>query len=44
MAMIKESDFIRHGSVKRVFGLAKQDQLNLWKSILEGIFFLIYLG
>ena len=36
MAMIKESDFIRHGSVKRVFGLTKQDQQSLWNSILEG--------
>ncbi|KAJ2598723.1 autophagy protein 5 [Coemansia sp. RSA 1804] len=33
MAMIKEADFIRNGSTKRVMGLAKSDQMQL----LDGI-------
>ena len=37
MSTIKESDYLRHGSVKRVFGLPKQDQLDLWDGLVQGV-------
>jgi hypothetical protein len=33
MASLKESDFIRNGSVKKVMGLSKRDQEMLWESL-----------
>jgi autophagy-related protein 5 len=38
MGLIKESDFLRHGSVKRVMKLSKQDQTQLWTSLCSGDF------
>ena len=35
MAQLKEADFLRWGSTKRVTGLRKQDQDGLWESIRE---------
>ncbi|KAI8056794.1 autophagy-related protein 5 [Syncephalis plumigaleata] len=36
MALIKESDFLRHGSSKKVMRLPKQEQTALWESIADG--------
>ncbi|KAJ3402009.1 autophagy protein 5 [Chytridiales sp. JEL 0842] len=36
MSTLKESDFVRHGSVKRVMGLSKKDQEGLWESLKAG--------
>ncbi|KAI8074894.1 autophagy protein Apg5-domain-containing protein [Gongronella butleri] len=33
MAMIKEADFLRHGSTKKVMNLSKQDQTQLWQAL-----------
>ncbi|KAI8881303.1 putative autophagy protein, partial [Backusella circina FSU 941] len=33
MSMIKEADFLRHGSAKKVMNLSKRDQSQLWQSI-----------
>ncbi|KAJ3154486.1 autophagy protein 5 [Geranomyces michiganensis] len=33
MSMIKEADFMRSGSIKKVMGLSKQDQTQLWASL-----------
>jgi autophagy-related protein 5 len=35
MSQLKEADFLRWGSTKRVTGLRKQDQDGLWESIRE---------
>ena len=39
MAQLKEADFLRWGSTKRVTGLRKQDQDGLWESIRERTFY-----
>ncbi|ORX55083.1 apg5l protein [Hesseltinella vesiculosa] len=33
MAMLKEADFLRHGSTKKVMNLSKQDQSQLWLAL-----------
>ena len=33
MNTLKESDYLRYGSAKKVMGLSKKDQLSLWSSI-----------
>ena len=33
MATIKQADFIRHGSIKNIMGLTKQDQSTLWDAV-----------
>ncbi|CAO3592521.1 unnamed protein product [Absidia cylindrospora] len=33
MSMIKEADFLRHGSTKKVMNLSKQDQSQLWHAL-----------
>ncbi|KAM3586919.1 autophagy protein 5 [Umbelopsis sp. WA50703] len=33
MSMIKEADFLRHGSTKKVMNLSKSDQTQLWDSL-----------
>ncbi|KAI8343407.1 autophagy protein 5 [Chlamydoabsidia padenii] len=33
MSMIKEADFLRHGSTKKVMNLSKQDQSQLWQAL-----------
>ncbi|KAI7862139.1 autophagy protein Apg5-domain-containing protein [Spinellus fusiger] len=38
MSMIKEADFLRHGTTKRVMNLSKQDQTQLWQSRIAGTF------
>ncbi|KAI8097237.1 autophagy protein Apg5-domain-containing protein [Halteromyces radiatus] len=35
MSMIKEADFLRHGSTKRVMNLSKQDQSQLWQALFS---------
>ncbi|KAI9138807.1 autophagy protein Apg5-domain-containing protein [Paraphysoderma sedebokerense] len=32
MSMLKEADYMRHGSTKTIMGLSKSDQLQLWES------------
>ncbi|KAJ1653592.1 autophagy protein 5 [Dispira simplex] len=34
MAQYKESEFLRHGSIARVMNLAKNDQVQLWESLI----------
>ncbi|KAH6563639.1 hypothetical protein BASA50_010338 [Batrachochytrium salamandrivorans] len=36
MAMIKEADYMRNGSIVRVMALTTQDQTQLWESIVTG--------
>ncbi|KAI9262262.1 putative autophagy protein [Phascolomyces articulosus] len=33
MAMVKQADFLRHGTTKRVMNLSKNDQSQLWESL-----------
>ncbi|KAI9492838.1 autophagy protein Apg5-domain-containing protein [Zychaea mexicana] len=33
MSMVKQADFIRHGSTKRVMNLSKNDQSQLWQAL-----------
>ncbi|KNC95916.1 uncharacterized protein SPPG_08673 [Spizellomyces punctatus DAOM BR117] len=33
MSMIKEADYIRNGSIKKLMSLSKQDQTNLWQGL-----------
>ncbi|KAI9315603.1 autophagy-related protein 5, partial [Dichotomocladium elegans] len=33
MAMVKQADFLRHGTTKRVMNLSKSDQTQLWRSL-----------
>ncbi|KAL1936595.1 hypothetical protein VTP01DRAFT_729 [Rhizomucor pusillus] len=35
MSMIKEADFLRYGSTKRVMNLSKKDQSQLWESLTK---------
>ena len=32
-SMLKESDFLRHGSVSRMMGLSREDQIQLWDAV-----------
>eukprot|EP00842_Homolaphlyctis_polyrhiza_P005521 jgi/Hompol1/5970/HPOL_000171-RA len=34
MAMLKESDYLRNGSIKKVMLMTKQDQTKLWDSLV----------
>lgn len=36
MSMIKEADFVRHGSTKKVMNLSKKDHSLLWQSLGSG--------
>ncbi|KAI9279442.1 autophagy-related protein 5, partial [Umbelopsis sp. AD052] len=38
MSMIKEADFLRYGSTKRVMNLSKSDQSQLWESLCSNDF------
>ncbi|TPX53939.1 hypothetical protein PhCBS80983_g06104 [Powellomyces hirtus] len=38
MSMVKEADFMRHGTIKKVMGLSKQDQTQLWDSLVSHSF------
>ncbi|KAI8582292.1 hypothetical protein K450DRAFT_228269 [Umbelopsis ramanniana AG] len=38
MSMIKEADFLRYGSTKRVMNLSKSDQTQLWESLCSNDF------
>ncbi|KAG0192479.1 autophagy protein 5 [Apophysomyces sp. BC1034] len=38
MSMIKEADFLRHGTTKRVMNLSKRDQTQLWESVASDHF------
>ncbi|KAI7874716.1 autophagy protein 5 [Lichtheimia hyalospora FSU 10163] len=35
MAMLKQADFLKHGTTKRVMNLSKNDQTQLWQSLLS---------
>lgn len=35
MSMLKEADFVRYGSTKRVTNLRKGDQDQLWEGVLQ---------
>ncbi|KAI8994469.1 autophagy protein Apg5-domain-containing protein [Pilobolus umbonatus] len=34
MSMIKEADYLRHGSTKKVMNMSKRDQTQLWESVI----------
>lgn len=36
MSMVKEADFLRNGSTKKVMNLSKRDQTQLWQSLAAG--------
>lgn len=36
MSMVKEADFLRNGSTKKVMNLTKRDQTQLWQSLAAG--------
>ncbi|KAL0074049.1 autophagy protein Apg5-domain-containing protein [Phycomyces blakesleeanus] len=36
MSMLKEADFLRHGTTKRVMNMSKRDQTQLWQSLVQG--------
>lgn len=42
ISSLKESDYSRHGSVKRVLSLPKEDQEALWTSVSQGAPFIVH--
>ena len=40
LSSLKESDYSRHGSIKRVLSLPKEDQEALWASVSQGALFI----